>query len=78
MTAVNYMLGKAEDLLVGRTIVSVRLMTDDEMRHFGWKKRSVVIELDDSTRLVPSTDDEMNDAGSLVTDLDELPILFSQ
>jgi len=35
------------------------------------------IELDDSTRIVPSTDDEMNDAGSLVTDLDELPILFS-
>ena len=51
--------------LAGRRIVSVRYMTDDEMRACAWFRRSVVLVLDDGTVLFPMSDDEGNDAGVL-------------
>jgi len=51
--------------LVGRKIVNVRWMDDQEVEDMDWYKSAVVIELDDGTLLFPSRDDEGNDAGSL-------------
>lgn len=49
--------------LVGRKITSVRYMTDQEQKDFGWYKKAVVITLDDGSVMFPMSDDEGNDAG---------------
>tara|TARA_Y100000310_G_scaffold187660_1_gene187672 strand:+ start:464 stop:727 length:264 start_codon:yes stop_codon:yes gene_type:complete len=55
----------AKQHLLGRTIKSVRYLTTEEMKELGWRNRSVVLILDDSTVVWPSTDDEGNNAGAL-------------
>jgi hypothetical protein len=55
--------------LVGRTIVSVRSLTDDERNYswLGWGDYGLswMIVLDDGTTLIPSRDDEGNGPGTL-------------
>lgn len=51
--------------LVGRKIVSIRYMSDEEKDNMGWYSKAVVIKLDNGTVLYPSQDDEGNDAGSI-------------
>ena len=51
--------------LVGRTIVNVRWMTDEERDVAGWDSTPITLQLDDGTLLWPSMDDEGNDAGAL-------------
>lgn len=58
---------KAAALLVGRTIKSVRYMTEKEREGLGWPNRSLVIALDDGNHIWPSADDEGNGAGALFT-----------
>lgn len=68
----------ASDLLVGRTIKSVRYMTDEEKESFGWYRSAVVLVLDNGIMLVPSRDDEGNDAGALFTNhgaLETIPVI---
>lgn len=48
--------------LIGRTIVGTRNLTQDERDCLDWRHAEVLI-LDDGTELVPSRDDEGNDAG---------------
>ena len=57
----------ASDLLVGRTIVKVRYMTDEERDLIGFSSRAVVLQLDNGLLVYPSQDDEGNDAGALFT-----------
>ena len=57
----------AEAALVGRTIVGVRYLDQDEADRLGWYSRSVIFELDNGTLVWPSRDDEGNDAGALFT-----------
>ena len=52
--------------LVGKTIKHVRYMTDDEMEDFMWYRNPVVITFTDGTILVPQSDDEGNDGGSMM------------
>lgn len=55
----------AADRLVGRTIVAISYMSDEEAQHMGWAHRPVVMQLDDGSLLWASADDEGNDAGAL-------------
>lgn len=51
--------------LVGRKIVSIRYMSDEEKDNMMWNNRAIIIKLDNGTVLYPSQDDEGNDAGSI-------------
>lgn len=55
----------AKDALVGRKIVRVRYLTDEEMEDMGWYSRPIVMQLDDDTLVFPSADDEGNDGGAI-------------
>lgn len=55
----------AADKLVGRTITSVRYMTQEEAEDLDWYSCALVIELDDGTILYPSQDEEGNGPGAL-------------
>tara|TARA_R100000742_G_C4264726_1_gene82663 strand:- start:725 stop:1273 length:549 start_codon:yes stop_codon:yes gene_type:complete len=52
--------------LVGKQIVNVRRLTPNECGKLGWNKSPLVLELDDSTCLIPQTDDEGNDGGAML------------
>ena len=62
-------------LLLNRTIVKVRYMSDEEVDGLGWYAKAIVLHLDDGTMLFPSRDDEGNDAGALFTTNDDLPTI---
>jgi len=51
--------------LLGRRIVGVRYMTEEERNNGGWGRRSIILTLDDGTIIFPMADDECNDAGVL-------------
>jgi hypothetical protein len=51
--------------LVGRTIVAVEYMEDDECRDLDWSEAPVMLTLDNGTKLVPMRDDEGNGAGTI-------------
>lgn len=59
--------GKARRILVGRRIVDVGWMAESEAETLGWRRRAIIIQLDDGTFLYPMRDDEGNDAGALGT-----------
>ena len=54
-----------KDHLEGRTITEVRYLTNKEAEQMGWYHRSIVMQLDNGTIIMPSRDDEGNDAGAL-------------
>ena len=56
---------KWNDMLVGRTIIGMRRLTDEEMEEFGWNENPMVILLDNDTFILPQRDDEGNDGGVL-------------
>ena len=62
-------------LLVGKKIVKVQYMTDNEAEEQGWDSKAIQIQLDDNTWLTPSSDDEGNSAGSLFTNSKDLPTI---
>jgi hypothetical protein len=51
--------------LLNKTIKMVRYMSDEEQEAMGWYHKPLVIQLDDGTLLIPSADDEGNEAGAL-------------
>jgi hypothetical protein len=55
----------AEERLVGRTIKSVRWISESEASAMGWYSRPIVILLDDGSQIFPSQDDEGNNGGAL-------------
>ena len=61
--------------LVGRRIVAVSYMTEEEARSWGWSSRGVVISLDDGSYIFPSADDEGNGAGAIFTSNEKNPVL---
>ncbi len=65
-------------ILVGRTIIRIRYLSDSECKDMGWYNSSIVLELDNGTLLFPSADDEGNDAGALFTshkDMQTIPVI---
>lgn len=65
----------ASDLLLGRKIVKVRYLTDEEADEMGWFGRPVALLLDNDMWIYPSRDDEGNDGGALFTSHDKEPVL---
>jgi hypothetical protein len=59
--------GKAHSILVGRKIVAVDWLSQDEAHDLGWHSRPIIIKLDDGTIIYPMADDEGNDGGALGT-----------
>lgn len=57
----------AEETLVGKKIVGVRFLSDEEMEGNGWYKRPLCFILDDGTICVVAADDEGNNGGALFT-----------
>jgi len=55
--------GKAKEVLLNKTIVGVRYLTDEEMEMMGWYKRPIAFTLNDGTTCFLSQDDEGNDGG---------------
>jgi hypothetical protein len=66
---------KVSDFLVGKTIKSVRYMTDAEMDDFMWYKKAVVIDFTDGSWIIPQSDDEGNNGGALYTSEKTLSII---
>ena len=58
--------------LVGKTITKVEYIGDDEMEDSMWYKRPIAICLDGRDWLIPMSDDEGNDGGSISTTFKEL------
>lgn len=56
---------KASAFLVGRTITSVRYMTQGECESQDWRFSALVLELDNGALILPASDDEGNNAGAL-------------
>ena len=71
----NAWLRSTADVLVGREIVSVRYLTEQERADLGFYLRCIVLVLDDGTLVYPSRDDEGNDAGALFTTHRSLPTI---
>jgi hypothetical protein len=61
----SYWTSRAKEVLVGKTIVSVRYLNDKEMKDMGWYKRPLCFQLNDGTTCILSCDDEGNDGGVL-------------
>lgn len=61
----NYWISEANKHLKGRKIVEIRYLTTQEMKGMGWMYRSIILILNDGTMILPSRDDEGNDAGAL-------------
>lgn len=56
---------KAREVLMNRTIIGVRYLTDLEMEDMGWYSRPLAIFLDNGEHLIISADDEGNDGGAI-------------
>ena len=65
----------ASDMLVGRTIVRARYMSESERDSLGWHSRPVILQLDDGNMIYSSSDDEGNDAGAMFTNNEKHPVL---
>ena len=69
----------AENVLLGRQIVRVEYMRQDECDRYMWDKRPITFVLDNNTRVIAMCDDEGNDGGvltCLTKDKEEvLPVL---
>lgn len=61
--------------LKGKTIKSVRYLTDEEMEGFMWYKRPVAIFFTDGHYMIPSADDEGNDGGAIFTSIEGLEVI---
>lgn len=58
---------KSSNFLVGKKVRRVRYLTDEERDDLGWFRSPLVIEFEDGHWLVPMSDDEGNDGGTLWT-----------
>lgn len=56
---------KAEKQLLGRKIVALRWISTQEAEDMDWFNRPIVLELDDGKFLIPQSDNEGNDGGTL-------------
>ena len=65
-----------EKHLLGKKIVKVKwLEPKDSERLLGWEEQPLEITLDNGVSIVPSSDDEGNNAGSFFTNIKELPVI---
>jgi len=55
----------AENVLLGRQIIKVEYMEQEECDDYMWHKRPITFFLDNGTRVIAQCDDEGNDGGVL-------------
>lgn len=72
---IDFWVDIAKKQLLGRKIVEVRYLEDEEMEQLDWHERCVVMILDDGNIIFPSCDDEGNGAGALFTNDFKNPVL---
>ena len=66
---------KAEKLLLGKKIVKVEWMGEQEADEMDWHSKPVCIQLNDGNWIFPMRDDEGNDGGALAVGPEEtLPV----
>lgn len=63
---------RVKKALVGRTIVGVEWMTEEEAGESGWYSRPPILILDDGHSIYPMADDEGNNGGALATTYEDL------
>ena len=68
---------KASKFLVGKKIVHVRYMKEQELEDMGWYKSNLVIFFDDDSYMFASADDEGNESGVLYTSDEDLRVIPS-
>ncbi|MEY4263469.1 MAG: hypothetical protein RL373_37 [Pseudomonadota bacterium] len=68
-------LTEAKEQLLGRKIVDVRYMSQEEADDLDWTERPVVFHLDDGNLIFASADDEGNNGGALFTNNQANPVL---
>ena len=61
--------------LIGRKIVKVEYIPEDEMEENMWYKRPISIQLDNGHWITPIMDDEGNDGGAISTTFGDLGII---
>lgn len=61
--------------LKGKTIKTVRYMTEEEAKEMGWFSRPLAIFFEDDSFIYASADDEGNDGGALFTSIEDLPTI---
>ena len=65
--------------LYGKKIVGVRYLTEEETEASGWYSAPIVIELSDGSALIPQSDDEGNESGSICVinneELSTIPVM---
>ena len=61
--------------LVGKTIKSVRYMTEKEVKNSMWYKAPLIIEFTDGSYIFSMADDEGNDGGAYYTSDKKLPTI---
>tara|TARA_R110002020_G_scaffold157999_1_gene341016 strand:- start:273 stop:506 length:234 start_codon:yes stop_codon:yes gene_type:complete len=67
---------EAKKLLLGKKIVKVKYMQDEEVNNMHWENKAVCLLLDDGNWIFPMRDDEGNGPGALaVGNKDTLPVL---
>ena len=65
----------AEEVLLGRRILKVEYMSNEECNEYGWYKKPITFILDNGTRVIAQMDDEGNDGGVLTCLADKEEIL---
>jgi len=71
----NHWNKKVGDFLIGKTIKSVRYMTNEEMEDFMWYRKPVIIDFTDGSYMIPQSDDEGNNGGALYTSDKKLGVI---
>jgi hypothetical protein len=66
---------RCAELLVGKTIKTVRYMYTAEKKDMAWFKKSLVIFFTDGSFIFPSSDNEGNDAGTFFTSFKGMEVI---
>jgi len=62
--------------LTGKTIASVRYMTEQECKRLMWVSRPILIRFTDGSYIIPQMDDEGNDGGAIYYEGDSGAVLI--
>jgi hypothetical protein len=71
----SYWNKRMERLLLGKKIVKVQYMSEQDAEEQHWDRRPIQILLNNGVWLTPSSDDEGNDGGSIQTNSEIDPVV---
>ena len=56
---------EVKNVLLGKKVVEIRYMTEEECTYFCWDKAGIVIIFEDGSYILPQSDNEGNNGGAL-------------